>query len=133
MADIVFKKKTGQLECLGTFGAGKKRKWSVASGIPGKYASLSNKLYTVPPKSLMVGTKHVAGVPFDKKYAAASFKDKKGFGWFLWLGEGDLGIHPDGNVPGTKGCIGITDSDTQEFFDILKGAINRQLVVKVTN
>lgn len=31
-----------------------------------------------------------------------------------------LGIHPDGNVPGTEGCIGILDEDTKEWFEAFK-------------
>lgn len=31
-----------------------------------------------------------------------------------------LRIHPDGNVPGTLGCIGITDPDMQGCYDALK-------------
>ena len=30
-----------------------------------------------------------------------------------------LGIHPDGNVPGTAGCIGATDNDTTSLRDAL--------------
>ncbi len=30
-----------------------------------------------------------------------------------------LGIHPDGNKPGTAGCIGATDNDTTSLFDAL--------------
>ncbi|WPU91869.1 hypothetical protein SNE25_21365 [Mucilaginibacter sabulilitoris] len=31
----------------------------------------------------------------------------------------DIGIHPDGNVPGTEGCIGITVNDTKPWYDAL--------------
>lgn len=31
-----------------------------------------------------------------------------------------LRIHPDGNVPGTLGCIGITDPDVRGCYDALK-------------
>jgi len=31
-----------------------------------------------------------------------------------------LRIHPDGNVPGTLGCIGITDPDVQGCYDALQ-------------
>src|SRR5258706_10600792 len=29
----------------------------------------------------------------------------------------ELGIHPDGNVPGTQGCIGIRAADTKKWYD----------------
>ena len=32
----------------------------------------------------------------------------------------DIGIHPDGNVPGTEGCIGITIPNTKPWYDALK-------------
>jgi hypothetical protein len=31
-----------------------------------------------------------------------------------------LRIHPDGNVPGTLGCVGINDPDVQGCYDALK-------------
>ena len=31
-----------------------------------------------------------------------------------------FGIHPDGNVPGTAGCIGATDRDTTSLWDALR-------------
>lgn len=38
-------------------------------------------------------------------------------------GRYGLGIHPDGNVPGTEGCIGLLDSDTSDFRGMLDGYI----------
>lgn len=32
-------------------------------------------------------------------------------------GRSGFGIHPDGNVPGTLGCIGIVRDDAKKFFD----------------
>ncbi len=34
--------------------------------------------------------------------------------------RGGLGIHPDGNVPGTEGCIGVSSSDAKPFWDAWK-------------
>jgi RHS repeat-associated protein len=31
-----------------------------------------------------------------------------------------LGIHPDGNVPGTAGCIGAKNNDTTDLYDALR-------------
>ena len=95
--------------------------WKVRSGIPGKYKPISNGLYTAPMGSLMTGVPG-HGVPYKPKYAKSpySYRDKKGFSWFLWLGIGNLGVHPDGNVPGTKGCVGIVDDDTKPLFNKFK-------------
>lgn len=78
-------------------------------------------LYTVPKNSLMAA-KAGFGVPYDPKYAMPpyAFRDKRGFSWFFWLGSGNLGIHPDGNIPGTEGCIGIIKDNTKPLFDKIK-------------
>jgi hypothetical protein len=126
MADLVFNKKKGSLTGFGRF-------WMARSGIKGKYASLASKTYSVPPRSLMVGTGKDIEVSRNNKYGASPYKDKRGFGWFLWLGEGNLGIHPDGNVPGTQGCIGITNPDTSSLFNELKKRYNQTLSVQVVD
>lgn len=42
-----------------------------------------------------------------------------------------LGIHPDGNVPGTEGCIGLT-SDSTGFYDRLcRTSPNAELTLQV--
>ena len=110
MANFVFDKSRSTFEGHG-------QTWKVRSGIPGRYSPLPNGLYAVPKGSLMSGTPGL-GVPHDPKYAQPPYRftDKAGFSWFLWLGIGDLGVHPDGNVPGTMGCIGIADDDTKPLF-----------------
>ena len=53
------------------------------------------------------------------------YRDKAGNVWFAKLTptfETDrtgLGIHPDGNVPGTLGCVGVTCDDTSALFALL--------------
>lgn len=43
------------------------------------------------------------------------------------IGRRGLGIHPDGNVPGTEGCIGIQGNDAKRFLDTWKGlALSRR-------
>jgi len=37
-------------------------------------------------------------------------------------GRTSLGIHPDGNVPGTLGCIGIREEDTKDLLNWLREA-----------
>jgi hypothetical protein len=58
------------------------------------------------------------------------YRDKTGMGFFVPIypkfqtnrGKtgGRLGIHPDGNKPGTLGCIGITEANTRSFHDAIK-------------
>lgn len=54
------------------------------------------------------------------------FMDPKGNAWFAPIlpdfetDRTGLGIHPDGNVPGTLGCIGIQLEDTTLIRDALK-------------
>ena len=114
MADFIYDKSKGTLEGHG-------QSWIVRSGIPGSYTPIANGVYTAPKGSLMSGQPGY-GVPHDVKYSKPpySYTDKKNFSWFFWLGTGNLGIHPDGNVPGTKGCIGVVDNDTKPLFDKLK-------------
>jgi len=122
--DLIYNRKRQKLSGFG-------KEWSASSGIEGRYDPLSKGEYSVPINSLMVGTEEVAGIAFNKKYSKNSYVDKKGFGWFLWLGKGNLGIHPDGNVPGTKGCIGIVNGDTRDLFNELRKRNKRILTVKV--
>jgi len=128
MADLTFSKKTLTLSGLGGM-------WKARSG-SSNFAALENGPYTAPPFALMTGTEKVAGVPFDKKYAKKSFVDTNGFGWFMWLGKTEqgksgLGIHPDGNDPGTEGCIGITERDTRPLFEKLRSKAKTGLTVEV--
>lgn len=54
----------------------------------------------------------------------AAFTDPKGLAWFARLiplfetERSGFGIHPDGNVPGTLGCVGVR-GDTGDLFDYL--------------
>ena len=56
------------------------------------------------------------------------YQDVDGFCWFAKImpqfhtERTGLGIHPDGNVPGTLGCIGLKGS-TRSFYEWLKGEI----------
>jgi hypothetical protein len=48
-------------------------------------------------------------------------------------GRTGFGIHPDGNVAGTKGCIGISSSDAKDFLNEWKklGLGNRPTIITV--
>lgn len=63
------------------------------------------------------------------------YRDREtGLEWFVPLtphfstGRTGLGIHPDGNVPGTLGCVGIT-SRADSFYRRLAGVGNLTLRV----
>jgi hypothetical protein len=59
--------------------------------------------------------------------ANEAYRDKAGNTWFAPLKplfateRKGFGIHPDGNVPGTLGCIGLTAEDTKEVLELLSG------------
>lgn len=122
--DLVFDRASSTLKGLGGT-------WQAGSGTTGGYSTISPGLYNCPAKSLMVGTEDSPPVAKDTKYAAAPYLDQNGFGWFFWLGKQNLGIHPDGNVPGTEGCIGIKDEDTRALFEKLKAKYNQKVTVQV--
>lgn len=52
----------------------------------------------------------------------AAFKSETGKGWFIPLKQpanvrrSGFGIHPDGNVEGTAGCIGLVGADAEKFW-----------------
>ena len=125
MTDFIYDKSKGTL-------IGHGQTWHVKSGTNKIFNPIVNGTYTAPTGALMTG-KPGFGVPFDNKYNIApfSYRDKKAFSWFLWLGKENLGIHPDGNVPGTKGCIGITDNDTKKLFDLFKELNKKPITVLV--
>lgn len=55
----------------------------------------------------------------------APFRDPSGNAWFVALTpqfktkRTSLGVHPDGGVPGTQGCIGVVEKDTQDLRKLL--------------
>jgi hypothetical protein len=123
MPDLIYNKQTRML-------SGFEKTWTARSGGE-SYAALENKLYKVPPRSLMVGTEYAPGAIHHEKYNQACYKDENGLGWFLWLGEGGLGIHPNINLTGTQGCIGIVGACTRELFDLLRDRSDQTLNVLV--
>jgi hypothetical protein len=111
MADLVYDRTRGELSAFG-------QTWKAVSG-GGRHRPLARKTYTIPAGALMVGTRHTVGAFHNRKYSAAPFTDPAGLGWYLWLGEAGLGIHPDGNVPGTEGCVGVK-GNTETLFELLR-------------
>ena len=63
------------------------------------------------------------------------FRDPCGLAWWCPLTplfdtiRTGLGLHPDGNIPGTEGCVGITADNTRTLFFALKKSPDRILIV----
>ena len=89
--------------------------WPAVSG-PWGNGQLPPGSYTLPSPPVHVPPSHPN---------QASYCDSAGNCWWQPItpnfptNRGGLGIHPDGNVPGTAGCVGATDSDTTSLFDAL--------------
>jgi len=126
MADLVFDRMLKTLSW-----PSKGLRWGAISGPYGK-GSLPSGLYDV-------GRREVTG------YTSAvdsPYRDKTGKGFFVPVyakfetnrgkKDGRLGIHPDGNVPGTLGCIGITNANARNFHDAIRStAPSAVLILKV--
>lgn len=106
---MTFDKNTGILTWSG-FGT-----WQATTGPYGRGA-LSSGSYIVSRREITAYTKAI------KK----GFRDKTGKGFFIPIypkfsttrgSNGRLGIHPDGNIPGTSGCIGLKGHSTRSFYD----------------
>lgn len=114
MADIVFDRALKKL----TWTA-KGLSWNAVSG-PFGAGPLPPGLYDIARREI---------TDYSNKIDAA-YRDKSGFGFFVPIypkfettrGKtgGRLGIHPDGNKPGTLGCVGITDTNAKSFHDAMK-------------
>ncbi len=73
----------------------------------------------LPDGSYEVKTRHVV----TGSHLASGFENSlTGNKWFIPIipnfaeTRDGFGIHPDGNVPGTKGCIGLQASDAGSFW-----------------
>lgn len=88
--------------------------WNAVSGPYGKGAA--------PPGAYFIRRAMAVNPEADEN---KPYKDKAGLAWFAQLDpqfETDrmgLGIHPDGNVPGTLGCIGIAEENTKDLYELL--------------
>lgn len=68
-----------------------------------------------------------------------AYVDNQGKGWMQVLEPNfttprtDLGIHPDGNVAGTEGCIGIQPDDTKAWYDAFYAVVGSVTVKVIDN
>lgn len=67
-----------------------------------------------------------------------AFRDPNtGMGFFVPItplfltNRAGLGIHPDGNVAGTRGCIGLTDRSVDFYNRIERTPVNANLTLRV--
>lgn len=64
------------------------------------------------------------------------YTDADGFAWWCPLTGHSygthftMGIHPDGNVPGTHGCVGIKETTSRNAFEALKSSMDKVLEVE---
>ncbi len=88
-----------------------------ASSGPWINGTLPPGTYTLPNAPSVVPPSH----PHQ-----ASYCDDSGNCWWQPISptfptdRTGLGIHPDGNVEGTAGCIGLSDNDTSDFYEWLQ-------------
>lgn len=98
------------------YALGDNLKWKACSGPHGKGPAPKGQYEVFKPTDL------------GNDPGAEPYRDKKGHAWFAKLApafkteRSGFGIHPDGNIPGTLGCIGITEEDSQEIYEYLKKA-----------
>ncbi len=114
MADLIF----NRIKMTLTWPS-KNLSWNAVSG-PFGAGALPLGLYDIGRREI-TGYTNKVDVPY---------RDKTGMGFFVPIfpkfktnrgkSGGRLGIHPDGNKPGTLGCIGITDSTTKSFHDAIR-------------
>lgn len=90
----------------------------------------------LPPGSYNVLTRNVVtGTGLSR-----SFRDRNGTAWFIPISplfstaRDGLGIHPDGGISGTLGCIGLSGDDAARFWtrwnSLAMGARPQRLAVE---
>jgi len=114
MADLIFDRSKKKLSW-----PFKNLSWNAISG-PFGAGALPPGLYDIARREITDYTNKVD----------APYRDKTGRGFFIPIypkfntnrgkSGGRLGIHPDGNKPGTLGCIGITDANSKSFHDAIR-------------
>ena len=101
--------------------------WPAVSG-PWNKGALPQGVYTITGNAVTVPPEH-------EKYP--SFCDRNGNCWWVSIepdfdadGRGGFGIHPDGNSPGTAGCVGLADEDTTDARKALGNAKGQKILVR---
>ena len=92
----------------------------------------SYKYMPLPKGEYLIGETFLVNPP---EFQKGAYKDQSGFAWFTRLHPAfstprtGLGIHPDGNLPGTEGCIGLKNFDTSSVYSSLKNSRGQKLLV----
>ena len=126
MAQLIYKISTKTLTWTS-----KNEKWSAVSG-PHGLGSLPTGSYDILRRKATAYSSKIK----------RSFQDETGKGFFIPIipkfdttrgkeGDGRFGIHPDGGVSGTLGCIGITKEAASFYEAFASTPLNIKLVVKV--
>ena len=88
--------------------------YSVVTGGYGKGA-IPDGSYNIEVRKVAVGS--------AKNMESGFINPKTKVGWFIPLtptfktSRHGFGVHPDGNLPGTKGCLGLQGDDIKKFWD----------------
>lgn len=110
---FVKKKKGEGSRMIGALEWGKDE-YKVVTGGYGK-GQIPDGMYEVKARNVAVGNNNTMQSGFVNPLTAR--------GWFIPLTpkfstiRDGFGIHPDGNLPGTKGCLGLQGEDTKKFWD----------------
>lgn len=84
---------------------------------------------------LPIGLYHVKRSGLLDKPGQKAYCDSLQNCWFQFLEpqfsttRTELGIHPDGNVIGTQGCIGLIDSNTKNWYEAFKSLEKNQIIM----
>ncbi len=100
------------------------RSWSAVSGPHGRGRLPSGRYRIGRVTTLLSGDQN------------RSYRDRTGLAWWCPIYSNfdstrtGLGIHPDGGVSGTLGCIGITEDSTRPLYNALREAEGITLIVE---
>ncbi|MEJ2046069.1 MAG: hypothetical protein P8X74_22950 [Reinekea sp.] len=111
-----------------------------AKGLSWKAESGPHGDAELPPGMYLLGRREIS--QFTKSIDKAYKDNATGYGFFIPIYPqfetdrgrkgGRLGIHPDGNIPGTEGCIGLKAS-TKAFYDVIGSTAPSAIIsLKVT-
>ena len=101
--------------------------WPAVSG-PHGHGPLVAGLYRVERRQI---------VPMSAAIAPGFRDPSTGMGFFVPItamfrtNRGGLGIHPDGNIPGTRGCIGLTTRTADFYNRIIRTPVAASLILRV--
>lgn len=86
-------------------------RWRCRTGSINKKGKLVN---AIPPKKWYIigGPEEPAASEYDQMYV----RNKPGRGWKWRLGSGSYLLHPDGRLPGSRGCIVTQQTNAMDLL-----------------